>query len=127
MKINGFGLYEPLNGINRNEYFNKPADNKVVISEADMAAGDRPREEPSAQEGRRLGSDVSEMAYRFGLYGGFGAIDRLAGIGNTDVNQAVLDMEKDESLAQYRYFVGESPVINDSEDGVVIQKSGFDY
>ena len=67
------------------------------------------------------------MAYRFGLYGGFGAIDRLAGIGNTDVNQAVLDMEKDESLAQYRYFVGESPVINDSEDGVVIQKSGFDY
>ena len=32
-------------------------------------------------------------------------------------------MEKDRSLAQYQYFVG-GAVIDSSDDGVVIQKSG---
>ena len=32
----------------------------------------------------------------------------------------------DESLKQYQYFVGAGEVIENSEDGIVIQKSGFD-
>ncbi len=44
-------------------------------------------------------------------------------IGETDIKQAFIDMEKDRSLAQYQYFVG-GAVIDSSDDGVVIQKSG---
>ena len=39
-----------------------------------------------------------------------------------DMIKAVSQMEKDSSLQQYQYFVGESNVILDNEDGRVIIK-----
>lgn len=51
--------------------------------------------------------------------------DRINEINDADIKQAFKDIEKDKSLAQYQYFVGGNPVIDSSEDGIVIQKSGF--
>lgn len=39
-----------------------------------------------------------------------------------DMMKAVSDMEKDSSLQQYNYFVGNNNVILDNEDGTVIMK-----
>jgi hypothetical protein len=52
-------------------------------------------------------------------------VNKIRETGDTEINRAFKDMEKDRSLAQYQYFVG-GAVIDSSEDGVVIQKSGFD-
>ena len=38
-----------------------------------------------------------------------------------DMEKAVSDMQKDQALMQYQYFVGESPILN-NEDGIVIAK-----
>lgn len=39
-----------------------------------------------------------------------------------EMDKAVSAMQKDESIAQYQYFVGQSNVILDNEDGTVISK-----
>lgn len=39
-----------------------------------------------------------------------------------DMEKAVSDMQKDQALLQYQYFVGNSNIINDDEDGAVLQK-----
>ena len=65
-------------------------------------------------------------ASRLKAYDGANANDILRENKAPDIKQAFRDMEKDQSLTQYQYFVGNSPVIDSSEDGLVIQKSGFD-
>lgn len=40
-----------------------------------------------------------------------------------DVEKAISDMQKDQSLLQYQYFVGDSNIIRNDEDGVVFQKA----
>ena len=40
-----------------------------------------------------------------------------------DIEKAVSDMQKDQSLLQYQYFVGDSNIIRNDEDGVVFQKA----
>ena len=39
-----------------------------------------------------------------------------------DMEKAVSDMQKDQALMQYQYFVGESSPFMSSEDGIVIAK-----
>lgn len=41
-----------------------------------------------------------------------------------DIEKAVSDMQKDQALMQYQYFVGDSNPFMASEDGIVIAKSG---
>ena len=42
--------------------------------------------------------------------------------GSDDLNRAISDMQRDPALMQYSYFVGESNVILDNEDGIVLRK-----
>lgn len=39
-----------------------------------------------------------------------------------DMEKAVSDMQKDQALMQYTFFVGDSNIISQDEDGTVIQK-----
>ncbi len=41
---------------------------------------------------------------------------------NDEVDKALSDIQKDSALMQYSYFVGESNVVMDNEDGVVLRK-----
>ena len=43
-----------------------------------------------------------------------------------EVDKAYSDMQKDSALMQYTYFVGESNVITDNEDGVVLLKPSME-
>lgn len=42
---------------------------------------------------------------------------------NDEMEKAFSDIEKDSALMQYSYFVGDSNVVLDNEDGVVLRKS----
>ncbi|HOO27428.1 MAG TPA: hypothetical protein PLU43_03105 [Lachnospiraceae bacterium] len=49
---------------------------------------------------------------------------RDSNLGSLDMEKAVSDMQKDQALMQYQYFVGDSSnVISSGEDGTVVQKS----
>ncbi len=52
---------------------------------------------------------------------GFEMKGRDADIETLDMEKAVSDMQKDQALMQYQYFVGDSGIMN-SEDGIVIAK-----
>ena len=47
---------------------------------------------------------------------------RESSIENLDLTKAVSDMQKDEALQQYQYFVGSEAPIFQSEDGLVVAK-----
>lgn len=42
---------------------------------------------------------------------------------NDEMDKAFSDVEKDSALMQYSYFVGDSNVVLDNEDGVVLRKN----
>ena len=42
-----------------------------------------------------------------------------------DIEKAVSDMQKDQALMQYQYFVGDSNPFMASEDGIVVAKGGL--
>ena len=41
---------------------------------------------------------------------------------NSEIQKAVSTMEKDQSLQQFQYFVGDSNILVDDADGIVIRK-----
>lgn len=131
MRISGLGLYDPLGNVGASDaasqstYKGSVSNDKVIISDNDIPSGDTASYGMTAGDNDRTGRDLNEIAFRLKTYDGFNNIDRIGGIKTANADEAVLDLEMDETLAQYQYFVGENPVINDTEDGVVIQKSGF--
>lgn len=131
MRISGLGLYDPLGNVGASDaasqstYKGSVSNDKVIISDNDIPSGDTASYGMTVGDNDRTGSDLNEIAFRLKTYDGFNNIERIGGIKTANADEAVLDLEMDETLAQYQYFVGENPVINDTEDGVVIQKSGF--
>ena len=75
---------------------------------------------------RNKNGDVSEIADRLKTGDGFSSVNITDRIGSYNVQKAYSDIEMDESLKQYQYFVGSGEVIDNSEDGIVIRKSGFE-
>ncbi len=53
---------------------------------------------------------------------GFEMKGKESSLGSLDMEKAVSDMQKDQALMQYQYFVGDSNVICSDEDGTVVQK-----
>ena len=88
---------------------------------AESASADSFEEEALALP--RKNADVSELADS--LKSDYNPIGRESDIKSLDVMQAVSDMQKDATLQQYQYFVGSSEVMENSEDGIVIQKTGM--
>ena len=132
MKINGYGIYDPLNNVNSTEtaYKTPAADvtkaDKVIISDEDITEQETVQAVDKPDSTGRPSGDVNEIAFRLRTYDGFNTVDRLGEIKSLEISKAVSEMKTDESLEQYQYFVGDVSVINDDDDGVVIQKSGFD-
>ncbi|MCR5419908.1 MAG: hypothetical protein K6E98_02750 [Lachnospiraceae bacterium] len=139
MKINGYVQYDP-NSIRRsNELNDRNTDianpsSKVIISDRDDreavkavngADTDKGTDVSYDRKASGANGDINEIAFRLRTSDGFSSIDRLDITGSFDFTKAYSDLEKDESLEQYQYFVGDNVVVDDSEDGIVIQKSGF--
>ena len=69
----------------------------------------------------RKNADLEDVSLSLSDHGAFEMKGRQSDIDSLDMEKAVSDMQKDQALMQYQYFVGESNLIN-SEDGIVIRK-----
>jgi hypothetical protein len=130
MKIGGYGQYDLYTNFNAREALSRIPEVSVKEDTApDVKSDENGAAVPVVESiDNRPGKngDVAEIALRLKTSDGFSSVDKAAGIAEYDVLKAYSDLEKDESLEQYQYFVGEGNIIEDSEDGVVIQKSGMD-
>lgn len=130
MRIGIQGQYDLYTGFNAREAVSRiPAvtvDNRDEevrsVSEASANTGET-RNDLASGNGN---GNINEIADRLRTADGFSTVDKAAGISYYDVEKIFSDLDKDESLKQYHYFVGEGEIIDDSEDGIVIRKSGFD-
>ncbi len=85
---------------------------KVSAPEIDLRLDDiRPRQNASLED---ISLSLNEP-------GGFEMKGRESDIESLDMQKAISDMQKDQALMQYQYFVGDSNIVN-NEDGIVIQK-----
>lgn len=86
---------------------------KSSAADIDLRLGDiRPRQNASLED---ISLSLTETS-------GFEMKGRQSDITSLDMEKAVSDMQKDQALMQYQYFVGESNVVNNNEDGIVITK-----
>ncbi|MCR4808086.1 MAG: hypothetical protein K5857_10500 [Lachnospiraceae bacterium] len=119
MRIGIQGQYDLYTSFNAREAVDRipKAEPQAVDKVEEVAKSAEAGEETGAQGvPARPNGDIGEIAMRLKTADGFGLVDKIYS-----------DIEKDESLKQYQYFVGTGEVIDSSDDGIVIQKSGFDY
>ena len=130
MRIGIQGQYDLYTGFNAREAVSRipmaaPENSDALVKSVDESAANTSDTRNESAAGNRNG-DVGEIADRLRTGTGFSSVDKAARISDYEVQKAYSDLEKDESLKQYQYFVGEGEIIDDSEDGIVIRKSGFD-
>ena len=132
MAINGLGSFDMMSAYNRINVSDQ------AISAAKVEATTKPqevvKEEPKQQEPelkvnlnldgmrRRSGFNLDDISRDFTRREPFAMTKVDDQQMQSEMQKAVSDMEKDQSLQQYQYFVGSSNVILDNEDGMVIMK-----
>ena len=131
MRIGVQGQYDLYTGFNAREAIGRipvvPAGAQEEVKTGADESAVSTTEVKEAAAVRGINGDVSEIADRLKTGDGFSTVNITDRIGSYNVQKAYSDIEMDESLKQYQYFVGAGEVIDSSEDGIVIQKSGFDY
>ncbi len=120
MRIAGYGQYDPKNisivhDAGEQALRNDAQSDKVVIRDSSAVRENDRRDVRREDVTDRQGQDVNEIAFRLRTSDGFNTIQ-----------SAFADLDKDVSLSQYQYFVGEDNIVDSSDDGIVIRKSGFD-
>ncbi|MCR5000859.1 MAG: hypothetical protein K6A71_03595 [Lachnospiraceae bacterium] len=131
MRIGVQGQYDLYTSFNTREAMGRiPVVNAEPQEEVKAGADESVASVPEVSEERAVtgrNGDISEIADRLKTGDGFSSVNITDRIGSYNVQKAYSDIEMDDSLKQYQYFVGSGEVIDSSEDGIVIQKSGFDY
>ncbi|MBQ6575257.1 MAG: hypothetical protein IJL90_04040 [Lachnospiraceae bacterium] len=69
----------------------------------------------------RKNASLEDVSLSLNEPNGFAMKGRESDLASLDMEKAVSDMQKDQALMQYQYFVGDTNIAN-SEDGIVIQK-----
>ena len=69
----------------------------------------------------RKNADLEDVSLSLSDHGAFEMKGRQSDIDSLDMEKAVSDMQKDQALMQYQYFVGDTNLVN-NEDGIVIAK-----
>lgn len=128
-----------IKGINDLQSYNYNDLNRIHSDRNSVQAGQAQKEEirrqqVSEQEAAPSGIDLrlddirprqnatlEDISLSLNEPGGFEMKGRQSDIEDLDIEKAVSDMQKDQALMQYQYFVGDSGVFN-SDDGIVIAK-----
>ncbi|MFT3984832.1 MAG: hypothetical protein QM697_13075 [Lachnospiraceae bacterium] len=134
MLINGLSQYDLFSAYNSSNAIDRiPEINSQVISEQGKhaaGAAETVRHHESVEplalnlEAIRPRSDASleNISLSLKSNGDFEMKGRDSSLSTLDVEKAVSDMQKDQALLQYQYFVGDSNIIGNDEDGAVLQK-----
>jgi len=134
MAINGLGSFDMMSMYNRINVSDQ-AISAVSPSKAENTSIQKPEDEKAKQQEpelkvnlnlesvrRRSGYNLEDISRDFTKREPF-AMSRVDDQQmQSDMQKAVSDMEKDQSLMQYQYFVGDNNVILNNEDGIVIMK-----
>ena len=105
------------NGFDASQVKGSDADETVSVSpvKMDLRLDDiKPHSSISMED---ISLSLNESAASFEMKGSDSDIKSL------DMEKAMSDMKRDESLMQYQYFIGDSAPFINSEDGVVIPKN----
>jgi len=73
----------------------------------------------------RVNASIEDISLSLSTKPSFEMKGRESDINALDINRAVSDMQKDEALMQYQYFVGDQQPVFSSEDGMVFAKAGL--
>ena len=121
LQFNNYSTYNRINSPVNNadvKNLNEEADQvskqeeTAVVKDLDLRLDDiKPRQNASLED---ISLSLNEP-------GGFEMKGRESDILSLDMDKAVSDMQKDQALMQYQYFVGDNNLLG-SEDGIVIAK-----
>ena len=131
--IKGIDSLQFNNYSNYNRINSTPADDTAIRKleaneSSDIAVGGQGQENVSRELDLRLNdiaprrnATLEDISLSLNEPNGFEMKGRDSDIASLDIEKAVSDMQKDQALMQYQYFVGDSNVMG-SEDGIVIAK-----
>lgn len=71
---------------------------------------------------RSRSTDPENISLKFNKEETFDYIGSESGLDNLDVRKAISDMQKDEILQEYQYFVGSAKPLINTEDGIILTK-----
>lgn len=137
MRIGGIANFDLMSSYNRIDYLNKQAevnqsavndtknaDNKVdeKVAPVEAVTEAAPLKVNLNLDSIRKNASLEDISLDFMRREPF-SIEEVDGDNQDSVmSKAVSQMEKDESLKQYQVFVGDSNVVFNDEDGIVIRK-----
>ncbi len=124
-----------LKGIDNLQALNYSAYNRVSEQLRTPVNPEQAQKEQQPKEQRTVGSidlrlddikprknaSLEDVSLSLNEPNGFEMKGRDSDLASLDMEKAVSDMQKDQALMQYQYFVGETNILN-NEDGIVIQK-----
>lgn len=132
MAINGLGSFDMMSTYNRisvSDQAISAAKNEVVSKPQEATKEEPKQQQPELKVNlnldgmrRRSGFNLDDISRDFTRREPFAMTKVDDQQMQRDMQKAVADMEKDQSLQQYQYFVGSGSVILDNEDGMVIMK-----
>jgi len=135
MAINGLGSFDIYSSYYSSNSLNRINENPLKQAEQTVSQKDTPKQVEdnlsSARKPLSLNLDVVKSRPTASLENislsmksstEFEMKGRDSEIASLDMEKAVSDMQKDQALMQYTYFVGDSNIISQDEDGTVIQK-----
>jgi len=135
MAINGLSQYDLFSSYNSINVMNRiPRVNPQEISEQEKQAaiGTEPvQQQETGSEPLSLdleairprnNASLENISLSLKSNSDFEMKGRDSSLSALDMEKAVSDMQKDQALLQYQYFVGNSNIISDDEDGAVLQK-----
>ena len=102
---------------------------KKQLGQENARAQEKPQEAPSAGSidlrlndiRPRQNASLEDISLSLNEPSSFSMKGKDSDISSLDMEKAVSDMQKDQALMQYQYFVGDTSLVN-NEDGIVIAK-----
>ncbi len=130
--LQGIDNFQTVNYNNYNRINSDPAREAGIQKPAAEEARLNVKEEGNSSAGRsidlrlddirpRQNASLEDISLSLNEPNGFEMKGRQSDIESLDIAKAVSDMQKDQALMQYQYFVGDTNLTN-SEDGIVIAK-----
>jgi len=134
MTINGLGSFDLMSKYNRIDYAERTSNAVAPVNQESVNAVSEVKEQEQKSEPelkvnlnfdgmrRRQSLSYEDISRDFGRREAFTVTQADDQTMKNDMLKAVSDMEKDSSLTQYQYFVGDNDIVLDNEDGLVILK-----
>ncbi|MDO4965319.1 MAG: hypothetical protein Q4E51_01300 [Lachnospiraceae bacterium] len=129
MTINGLGQFDMMSAYNRIENISKVPVEAPKQEVKPVEQVPKQEEAPGLKinlnlDGIRSKSNASldDISRDFTKRDKFSLTNYDAEAMQTEMDKAISEMNMDASLKQYQYFVGDSKVITNDEDGIVIMK-----